>query len=129
MRLQAFKAKKDDQKTPSSEEISPLEPPGVGGSPPGTLPGEDEETVNTRDDPTNLETRRVDVPLVVAVDVHPPPTPPPLQCNICGQTFGKKAGLNGHLRKKHENIEQIDGAQEAPKPPKKRRIMLCVDPL
>ena len=76
MRLQAFKAKKDDQKTPSSEEISPLEPPGVGGSPPGSLPGEEESSLNTRDDPTNLETRRVDVPLVVEVDVHPPPIPP-----------------------------------------------------
>ena len=37
----------------------------------------DEETIHTRDDPTNLETRRVDVPLVVAVDVHPPPILPP----------------------------------------------------
>ena len=111
MRLQAFKAKKaESDKTPSSEEISPLEPPGVGGSPPGSLPGEDEE-INTRDDPTNLETRRVDVPLVVAVDVHPPPIPPPFQCDICGQNFGKRAGLNGHIRKKHEQIEQIDGAQ------------------
>ena len=114
MRLQAFKAKKADEKTPSSEEISPLEPPGVGGSPPGSLPGEDdEETIHTRDDPTNLETRRVDVPLVVAVDVHPPPIPP-LQCDVCGQTFGEKAGLNGHMRKKHQQIEQIDGAQEIP---------------
>ena len=78
MRLQAFKAKKAASKeTPSSEEISPLEPPGVGGSPPGSLPGEEEHTINTRDDPTNLETRRVDVPLVVEVDVHPPPITPP----------------------------------------------------
>ena len=70
-RLADFKTKKA---TPSSEEISPLEPPGVGGSPPGSLPGEEE--INTRDDPTNLETRRVDVPLVVEADVHPPPIPP-----------------------------------------------------
>ena len=80
-RLAAFKAKKanamnNSGKTPSSEEISPLEPPGVGGSPPGSLPGEDEKTIKTRDDPTNLETRRVDVPLVGGVDVHPPPIPP-----------------------------------------------------
>ena len=62
---------------PSVEEVSPLEPPGVGGSPPGSLPGEDENNIHTRDDPTNLETRRVDVPLVVEVDVHPPPITPP----------------------------------------------------
>ena len=71
-RLAAYKAKKA---APSVEEVSPLEPPGVGRSPPGLLPGEDNK-INTRDDPTNLETRRVDVPLVVAVDVHPPPIPP-----------------------------------------------------
>merc|ERR1712002_107249 len=80
--------------------------------PPGSLPGEEESSINTRDDPTNLETRRVDVPLVVEVDVHPPPIPPPFQCDICGQTFGKRAGLNGHMKKKHSKIEQLDSAQE-----------------
>ena len=87
-RLADFKAKKA---TPSSEEICPLEPPGVGGSPPGSLPGEDyAETIHTRDDPTNLETRRVDVPLVVAVDVHPPPIPPPSHAIYVAKPSGKK---------------------------------------
>ena len=109
MRLQAFKAKKA-----TKEGNNPTT-----GAPPhpnlDTPVGEDDlsdRDTDTRDDPTNLETRRVDVPLVVAVDVHPPPIPSPLQCDICGQTFGKRAGLNGHMRKKHERIEQIDGAQE-----------------
>ena len=121
MRLQAFKAKKA-----TKEGNNPTT-----GAPPhpnlDTPVGEDDlsdSDTDTRDDPTNLETRRVDVPLVVAVDVHPPPIPPPkktpetprtpptqLQCDICGQTFGKRVGLNGHIRKKHQQIEQLDGAQ------------------
>ena len=35
-RLANYKARKA---APSAEEVSPLEPPGVGGSPPGLLPG------------------------------------------------------------------------------------------
>ena len=125
-RLEAFKAKKAARNIPSSEENSPLEPPGVGRSPPGLLPGEDNKT---RDDPTNLEARRVDVPLVVEADIHPPPIPPPFQCDVCGQNFGKRAGLNGHLRKKHENIEQVDGAHELPKSPQEiaRTCFLCME--
>ena len=47
-RLAKYKARKA---APSVEEVSPLEPPGVGGSPPGSLPGEDEDTIDTRYDP------------------------------------------------------------------------------
>ena len=40
-RLSEYKARKA---TPSVEEVSLLEPPGVGGSPPGSLPGEVESS-------------------------------------------------------------------------------------
>ena len=90
-RLEAFKAKKaarnSEPNIPSSEENSPLEPPGVGRSPPGLLPGED--NIETRDDPTNLETRRVDVPLVVEADIHPPPIPPPSNAMYAGKILEK----------------------------------------
>ena len=89
-RLANYKARKA---APSVEEVSPLEPPGVGGSPPGSLPGEEESSLNTRDDPTNLETRRVDVPLVVAVDVHPPPIPPPSNVTSAAKHLAKELAL------------------------------------
>ena len=91
-RLANYKARKA---APSAEEVSPLEPPGVGGSPPGSLPGEDEDNIiiDTRDDPTNLETRRVDVPLVVAVDVHPPPIPPPSNVTYVARPLARRLAL------------------------------------
>ena len=85
-RLAAYKAKRA---APSVEEVSPLEPPGVGGSPPGSLPGEEKDIINTRDDPTNLETRRVDVPLEVEADIHPPPIPPPSKVNYATKHLEK----------------------------------------
>ena len=89
-RLANYKARKA---APSVEEVSPLEPPGVGGSPPGSLPGEEEDTINTRDDPTNLETRRVDVPLVVEADVHPPPIPPPSSATYVARPLARRLAL------------------------------------
>ena len=33
----------------------------------------------------------------------------PLQCDICDKTFGRITGLNGHLRRNHPAIPQLDG--------------------